>query len=190
MASEPDPLIAHVETFLGPIAGGWGADATGERLPFEIVRFDDAPDPDTATFMTLGLSRHQHQSATKAIRQELVLGVHSRHASTQLVSVLATVGELLVASNRPLLRGEVLPPRDAIVPGSPLTAFLATSPGSYPESFGIVESTEPPTVIVQLVPIAPAEVALIESHGWVWFGEQLAKQRIDVFDMERAVIRH
>lgn len=190
MANEPDPLIAHFESLLGPIASGWHTDASGERLPFQIVRFEHAPEPDATTYMTLGLSRHQLASASTTIRQELVIGVRSRFASTQLVSVLSTVGELVIASHRPLLRGEVLPPRDAIIPGSTLTAFVASPPGSYPESLDAFEDTDPPTVIVQLVPISRAEVALIDSHGWAWFEEQLAEQLKDVLDLERTGIRH
>ena len=53
-----DGLITHLEAFLGPIAGGWIEDANGDRLPFQVVWLEDAPEKDLATYSTLGLSRH------------------------------------------------------------------------------------------------------------------------------------
>jgi Suppressor of fused protein (SUFU) len=185
-----DGLIAHLEAFLGPITGGWIEDATGDRLPFQVVWFDDAPEKDLATYSTLGLSRHALESPTKTIRQELLVSVDKRFATPQLGSVLSTIGEMLLAEHRPVLRGEVLPPRDAIVPGSALSAFYAAAPVALPDSFAAFDGTDPHTVFVWMVPISAAEADLIGSHGWAWFEDQLVKQQPDLFDLRRRDIAH
>jgi hypothetical protein len=185
-----DGLIDHLEAFLGPITGGWNEDAGGDRLPFQVVWFDHAPDKNLATYSTLGLSRHALESATKTIRQELLISVDKRFASPQLGSVLSTVGEMVLAEHRPILRGEVLPPRDAIVPGSSLSAFYAAAPVALPDAFAVFEKSEPHTVFVWLVPISASEAELIDSHGWVWFEDQLVEQQPDLFDLTRRDIAH
>ena len=185
-----DGLPAHLEAFLGPIRGGWIEDATGDRLPFHVVWFDDAPERDLATYSTLGLSRHALESPTKTIRQELLVSVDKRFASPRLGSVLSTLGEMVLAEHRPILRGEVLPPRGAIVPGSTLSAFYASAPVALPDAFAVFEGSEPHTVFVWLVPISAAEAGLIGSHGWSWFEDQLVEQQPDLFDLARQDIAH
>ncbi|MDP9244628.1 MAG: suppressor of fused domain protein [Chloroflexota bacterium] len=141
-----DGLIDHLEAFLGPITGGWIEGATGDRLPFQVVWFDDAPEKDLATYSTLGLSRHALESPTKTIRQELLVSVEERFASPQLGSVLTTLGEMVLAEHRPVLRGGVLPPRDAIVPESALSAFYAAAPVALPDAFAVFGGSQPHTV--------------------------------------------
>ncbi len=185
-----DGLIDHLEAFLGPITGGWTEDATGDRLPFQVVWFDDTPEKDFATYSTLGLSRHALESPTATIRQELLISVDRRFASPQLGSVLSTFGEMVLAEHRPVLRGEVLPPRDAIVPGSTLSAFYAAAPVALPDGFAVFDGSDPQTVFVWLVPISATEAGLIDSHGWSWFEEQLVVQQPDLFDLARRDITH
>lgn len=185
-----DGLIDHLEAFLGTITGGWTVDSTGDRLPFQVVWFDDIPEKDFATYSTLGLSRHALESPTKTIRQELLISVDKRFASQQLGSVLSTVGEMVLAEHRPVLRGEVLPPRDAIVPGSTLSAFYAAVPVALPDAFAVFEGSDPPTVFVWLVPISAREAGLVGAHGWSWFEDQLVEQQPDLFDLRRRDIAH
>jgi Suppressor of fused protein (SUFU) len=185
-----DGLIAHLEAFLGPITGGWIEDATGDRLPFQVVWFDDAPDQDLVTYSTLGLSRHALESSTKTIRQELLVSVDKRFATPQLGSVLSTIGEMLLAEHRPVQRGEILPPRDAIIRGSMLSAFYAAPPVALPDSFAEFDGTDPHTVFVWMVPISAGEADLISSHGWAWFEDQLVEQQPDLFDLRRRDIAH
>jgi hypothetical protein len=183
-------LIAHLEAFLGPIAGGWMEDATGDRLPFQVAWFDDAPEKAMATYCTLGLSRHGLEAGTKTIRQELLISVQKRFASDQLGNLLSSLGEMVLAEHRPILRGEVLPPRGAIVPGSTLSAFYAAAPVALPDAFAAFEGSEPHTVFVWLIPISAAEADLIASHGWSWFEDQLVQQQPDLFDLTRQDIAH
>jgi hypothetical protein len=185
-----DGLIGHLEAFLGPITGGWIEDVTGDRLPFQVVWFDDAPEKDLAMYSTLGLSRHALESPTRTIRQELLVSVDKRFASPEVAGVLSAVGEMVLAEHRPILRGEVLPPRGAIVPGSTLSAFYAAQPVALPDAFAVFEGSEPHTAFVWLVPISAAEAELIGSHGWNWFEDQLVTQQPDLFDLTRRDIAH
>jgi hypothetical protein len=147
--SLPDEgLIDHLEAFLGPIMGGWTEDATGDRLPFQVAWFDGAPEKAIATYCTLGLSRHALETGTKTVRQELLISVQKRFSSAQLGNVLSSVGEMVLAEHRPILRGDVLPPRGAIVPGSTLSAFYAAAPVALPDAFAAFGGSEPPTVFV------------------------------------------
>jgi suppressor of fused protein SUFU len=97
---------------------------------------------------------------------------------------------MVLASHRPVLRGHVLPPREAIVSGSPLSAFYAAAPVGLPDSFAVFEASEPATAFVWLVPISGVEADLIGSHGWVWFEDQLVEQQPDLFDLMRRDIAH
>lgn len=187
---DPNGLIAHLESFLGPIAGGWARDANRQRLPCQVVWFEEAPDRGLMTYATLGLSRHALQSSTKTIRQELLLSVRRSFGSTQLVGVISTVAEMLLARHQPLLRGDVLPPAGPIVSGSTLSALYAAIPVLLPDAFAVFEGSEPPTVFVWLVPVTAVEADLIGSHGWSWFEDQLVEQQPDLFDLGRPGILH
>jgi hypothetical protein len=185
-----DGLIQHLETFLGPIAGGWTEDAAGARLPFQVVRFEGRPRGNVVTYAILGLSRHVLELPSKTVRQELVMAVDRAFATTDVVGVLATVGELLLERHMALLRGEVLPPRDPLVAGSRLDALYAAQPVMLPDEFAVFAGSDPPTVFVWLVPVSAREAAIIGSHGWDWFEEQLVAQQPDLFDLARGDIAH
>lgn len=51
-----DDVIGHMESFLGPMEGGWSVNAAGDRLPFKVLRFARAPVAGSVTFTTLGVS--------------------------------------------------------------------------------------------------------------------------------------
>jgi hypothetical protein len=186
-----DPLIDHLEAQLGPIAGGWSQDSAGVRLPFQVVWFADAPSPGITTFATLGLSKHLlGQPTSSDVRQELLLMAQDRFRSDRLVSALAAVGELVVERHEALPRGQTVPMGSPLVPGSSLDGFYATIPVILPDAFALLDSTDPPTVIAWLVPIAASELSLIESHGWRWFEARIEEQQPDLFDLYRDPIRH
>lgn len=185
-----DGLVEHLESFLGPISGGWSTDESGQRLRFQVVRFDGAPDERSVTYLSLGLSRHELGLPTKTVREELLVSVHREWASDRLASVISTIGEELLGRHRALLRGEILPPREPITPGSQLAAFYAAAPVLIPDAFGSYAGSTPPTVFVWLVPITATESELVASHGWEWFESQLEAQQPDLLDLGRDGIVH
>lgn len=153
------------------------------------MRFDDAPDDGLVRYSTLGLSRHVIDLPDKAVRQELVMCLQRRFAGNGIVSVLATVGEMLIARHQALLRGEVLRGSGSIPPGGSLDSLYAAAPVMLPDEFGTYPS-DPPTVFVWLVPIHDAEAALVATHGWLWFEQQLVERQPDLYDLRRAEIDH
>jgi len=50
------------------------------------------------------------------------------------------------------------------------------------------EETLPPTVIVWLVPILPAEAAYVRDAGWEQFEDLLERSDVDLFDLQRASV--
>ncbi len=187
---EPNDLVQHLESYLGEITGGWSEDGDGERLPFQIVRFDGRPEPGLTTFSTLGLSRHVVDLPTRSVRQEVVMTVDRDFATPSITSVLATVGELVLQRHHGLLRGEVLPARDALAPTARLDALYAAAPAMLPDEFATFFGSEPPTVFVWLMPISNREADLIATHGWDWFEDRLVEQQPNLYDLARADIRH
>ena len=185
-----DDLVAHLETYLGPIRGGWTEDGRGVPLPVPVVWFADAPEPGVVTLATLGLSRHRLPSGQKDVRLELVLSVESRFRSDRLLGALTAVGEEVVARHRPLLRGDVVPMGDGLVAGSPLDTFYIAPPVMLPDAFAVLGATEPPTVFAWMVPITSVEAGLVESRGWRWFEDLLVQQQPNLFDLERGPIEH
>jgi hypothetical protein len=188
--AERDDLVQHLESYLGEIAGGWAKDAANERMPFQIVRFEESPEHGLTTYSTLGLSRHVLDLPTKSVRQELVMTVDRVFATPSVVSVLTAVGELVLDRHRGLLRGEVLPPRGALVPSARLDALYAAAPVMLPNEFATLLGSNPPTVFVWLVPISNREADLVATHGWGWFEDQLVEQQPDLYDLDRRDIRH
>jgi hypothetical protein len=188
--SEGNDLVQHLERYLGEIAGGWSEDGRGERVPFQVVRFEERPEPGLTTYSTLGLSRHVLGLPAKKVRQEIVMTVDRAFASPSVVGVLATVAELVLKRHHALLRGEVLPPRDALVPNAKLDALYAAAPVMLPHEFATFFGSDPPTVFVWLMPISHREADLIATHGWDWFEDRLVEQQPNLFDLARADIRH
>lgn len=184
----PDDLIAHLETHLGPLAGGWAEDSAGVRLPFQIVWFPDAPSPGLITFATLGMSRHVLHANSKDYRLELVMSIDDRFQSARIVSALVSIGEEVVARHEPLRRGDIVRMGDGLAEGSPLASLYVAAPTLLPDTFAVVDSTEPPTAFAWLIPITGAEVELVERHGWPWFEDRLEREQPDLFDLQRRSI--
>jgi Suppressor of fused protein (SUFU) len=183
-----DSLVQHLEAFLGPIAAGWAEDGSGQKLPFQIVRFDPREGESHVTFATLGLSRHILGSPSRETRQELVIAVQKEWVATEIVGLLVSLGELVVERHRALLRGEVLPPRGRIVPGSTLEGIYVSPPVFAPDDFTVFDGSKPPTIIAWMVPISRPEADAIDAHGWSWFEGRLAALQPDLFDLGRPSI--
>ena len=183
-------LVAHLETYLGAIAGGWSRDAAGVPMRFQVVRFDDRPDQGLVTYSTLGLSDHVIDLPMKAVRQELVMAVRRPSAGPHVVSVLATVGDWMLERHQGLLRGEVLRNGGAIPEGGSLDSLYASVPVMLPDGFATMATTDPATVFVWLIPVSDEEAGLVATHGWPWFEERLIERQPDLFDLNRSAIVH
>lgn len=181
-------LIAHMEAFLGPIDGGWSEDAAGRRLPFKVLRFINSPIPGATTFATLGVSDVAVSMPDgRLVRQELVFSAYDRYASAAIATALHDVAVDVVSSGRALLRGSVCA-GSFEVPGVAHDLYC-TMPIFFPEGFQAWRGSDPPTVFVWLVPIAPVERRLVDVTGWEELERLMETQDPDLLDLERPPLR-
>ncbi len=113
-------LVEHFEKVLGPIHTGWELDPDEKPMPFQIVRFAGGSDAHSVGYATLGLSRYPLSSPTsgRPIRQELLMLVSDALSPDRILSLLLQVGSAALGAGRALLRGDVIGPAGALVPGS------------------------------------------------------------------------
>lgn len=177
-------IVGHFESHLGQIAGGWSDDEGSGSL--QVVRFPGQPVPDVSCYATLGLSEHVlAMPRGREVRQELVFCAYDRFPAGDVASFLMSFGESLVPGHRALLRGDVIGPGEAVIPGSSLNAVYASVPVVFDDSFGTYERSTPATVVVWLIPLSAAEAGFVRQKGWSAFEELLEDADPDLFDLER-----
>jgi len=156
-------------------------------MPFQIVRFSGGSDADSVGYATLGLSRYALSSPAsgRTFRQELLMLAPESLVADRVVSLLLQVGSMALASQRPLLRGNVIGPADSIVPASDLRALYVTMPVYFPDEFATFADRDGDIVVAWLVPIATGEADFIAARGWDVFEDQLAEQDPDLVDFHR-----
>lgn len=181
------PLIAHVERFLGRIEEGWSRDADGKPLPFQIVR-TRGPTASSVAFSTLGLSNVSLQSraSKRNLHLELILTIKNGSEARWIPAILQQVATEVVRSGNPILRGDLVGPRDALFPNSNKTALYAAPPVCLPEAFASCELRPGLEVAYAwLVPVSSGEAKLIEHHGWNYFEDCLEREDPDLLDVQR-----
>lgn len=183
-------LTEHFERDLGPIEVGWTSDADGNRLPFQVVKFDRVPLRGLAAFATLGLSRHPVQSRTsgKEIRLELLLLVHADQTSGPFPAILQDIAKETILAGKSILRGDVLGPKGPLTPGSAMEAFYVTAPVYLPDEFASADEDGNSIVIAWLVPVSGQEAAFIRDRGWPAFEDLLVEVDPDLADLNRPSI--
>lgn len=188
MAREPvPPLIAHLERHLGRMARGAAAPAGEFRV--QLAVFKDQPSPGATAYATLGLSHHLLRDPSgREYRQELLGCSHECFDALVPEGNLLTIAADLIREHRALLRGEVVGPRGAIVPGSTLEAYYSAIPVYFPDALATFGGTAPPTVLVWLVPITHAEAHFVFAQGWSAFEDVLVERAPDLLDLKRATV--
>lgn len=176
-------LIAHMESFLGPIARGWTVDSTGASVPFQVVQYAGDATNGSDSFSTIGLSQFPLRSRTsgKRVRHELLMMVRHQIPASSPVGILQQVGTELIASHSALLRGDVVGPRGPLFEGSQMEALYSTIPVYLPDDFAACGDT----VIAWLVPLSDSEAAFVTDHGWEVFESRLAIDDPDLTDVRR-----
>jgi hypothetical protein len=190
-AKTQNAILKHLETYLGPVAVGWTRNADGVSMPFDVLRFDNAPNAGTVTFATVGLSQHtqRSQQTGKIIPQEFMMSCHDDQKDLSFPAVLQQVGAQASRQGRALLRGEVIGPRGQLFPGSQMTALYAAIPIYFPESMhSMIPSTGGETVFVWLLPLYESEAKLVAAKGWETFERRLAEMDPDVTDLGRPAV--
>ena len=177
-------VIAHMESFLGPIESGWSKTEADKRLPFRVLRFAGVPIPRAATFATLGLSDVTLALPDgRLVRQEFVVSVYDKFDSAPIVTALHDVAVDAARLGEALLRGSVCAGSFEL-PGL-ISDLYCAIPLFFPEEFHVWRGSDPPTVFVWLVPITAPERQVVEERGWESFERMLESEDPDLFDIDR-----
>lgn len=169
-------VLAHFERHLGETVGGWSQDASGVRLPFDVLRFVDVPHRGCASYVTVGLSEHKLAGPRKDVRLELIMGLRADAAPP--VAVMAGIGEEILARHQPLLRGDV------VKVGGTIEWVYATVPVYYPDGLAQFDDV----AVCWLVPVFESEAQFVKRHGWDPFEDRLAEADPDLTDLGRSPV--
>jgi hypothetical protein len=181
-------LIAHLESFLGPISRGARGDGS-TPAGLQVVWFaDDTPFPGATTLATLGLSRHRLSQPSGDLRQELMLHLPTTGQPANAAGVLFQLAGELLATHRGLPRGELVGPRGRLFAGTAMTALYVTVPVYLPDEFAVCDSSTGPIVLTWLVPVTDAEVQYVRIHGWRALETAFESEDPDLTDLSRASI--
>lgn len=174
-------LVQHLEAQLGPIVDGFG-----DQAALNVVRFADRPQAGVTTYCTLGLGQHLLRLPSgKQVRQELLLSVHDSYDPVAVASALLTLAERLIQDHRALARGEVMGPSAPLIAGVRARAVYASLPVVFDDALMTFHGTNPPTVLVWLIPMPPEEAEYVRDHGWEPFEEALESAEAELWDLNR-----
>lgn len=179
-------VFDHLESWLGPMADAESAFAEEAEREFKIVRFEGQPVRAALTYVTLGVSQIPLlvPDGTK-VRQELLFTCYAHHAARRPQDLLHVIAGDLLRDGRALLRGQVLGPAGPLFPGSRVEALYGGVPVYFDEGFHALETTEPPTDLVWLIPISQTEADFVAANGWSRFEDTLVETDPDLLDIER-----
>lgn len=180
-------FIEHVEKYLGKISLGWKDKSVTDGL--QVVSFSHSPFEAVDTFMTIGLSHHELTvSDKKKVRQELVFSTSDTELSNLIVSCLFFICESILKDHSALLRGQVvrLPKEAAEKLG--FEAVYCAIPVFLDDDLATFNGSQPPTVIVWVIPIYKSEADFIDVNGWDKFEDVLEEKDPDLFFLRRAPV--
>lgn len=182
-----DPLIEHLESYLGKISNGWVLSESTNAI--QVARFVDKPVEKTSTYVTLGLSRHiLKMPHSREVRQELVFSAHNQFNGGAIASFLLTFCDFLLTKHDALLRGQVIGPDSPVIPGIKMDSIYSSIPVLLEDSFATCERVSPPIVFVWVFPLYASEASYVENNGWNNFEDLLEKNDPDLLDLNRLSI--
>ncbi|MFF3818729.1 suppressor of fused domain protein [Streptomyces bluensis] len=184
-------LIKHLEDRLGEIRYGWSYNEAGRPMPFKVACLGDGSIPDVDSYATVGLSQTDLISRTsgRVIHQELFISVKSEFTDGPYPGILQQIGLDLIMDDAALLRGDVVGPRDPILPHSKIEAFYCAIPVYYDDEFSVAQiEGEIDIVITWLIPITRREADFVLREGWEKFEDELVRHDPDLLNPFREEI--
>jgi hypothetical protein len=184
-------LIEHFEARLGRLASGWSVDSNGEKIPFQVARFEAGRFADTLSFATIGLSSTPLLSTStgRLLRHEVFCTVKASFGEHNLPGLLQQVGMLAIEKEEAILRGEVIQLSGRLFDDSSMVAFYAALPVYFDDSFAVCRLDSGRQVaIIWLVPVHQAEAHQAHAKGWQSFEDLLVATDPDLFDPYRASV--
>jgi Suppressor of fused protein (SUFU) len=181
-------LINHIEFHLGNIEYGWSENADQITQRFQIIKTAKGPIESTTTLMTLGLSDYalKINGKEKTIRHEIVILQRKDDFHQEIVGILQQIGNHLLESCLPLLRGEFIGPLNALFEGATVNGFYVSSPAYFPDSFSSFKSSHYGNIVmVWLIPITLSESNFLRTNGWEAFESLLETKDPDLLNLRR-----
>jgi hypothetical protein len=182
-------ILSHLERSLGTVSKS--ITLVDQVYPnLHVVFFSDQPSIGLTTFSTIGLSNTILELRSgRQVRQELIFTVRSESYDTgDIASFLLTFSEELMKTGIALMRGEVVGPGDSIIPNVTCSGVYACGPVFFEKEFHVLTSTNPPTILVWLIPVLENEIKFIRQFGWDSFENELEKQNVDFWNLDRESI--
>lgn len=174
----------HIENYLGKIEKAW----TGPQ-GFQVIPFQVMPEEGITTFLTLGLSHHELElSSSKKVRHEFLFAANSSFSSQLIVNCLLSLCESVVEKHKAVLRGEVIHFPVEMLKDAPFNIVYCTIPTIFDDGFTTYYGSDPPIVIVWVVPIQHSEAHFITEKDWDAFEDIIVEKDPDLFNPNRPPI--
>jgi hypothetical protein len=188
MHSPTTNVAKHLEDRLGPIAFGWADRNSSVKV--QVVRFEQQPESNVNTYVTLGLSDWQLNMSRsgRKVRQELLLCATSQLSERDVASALLGIAERCIESGSAVLRGDVIELGRPLLNGTQMSAVYATNPTVFGERLLAVDPEQPPLVFVWLVPVTTDEVDFIRNRSWAAFEAELEAEDPDPWNIQRSSV--
>lgn len=184
-----DGLLGHLESYLGPIAGTWSHDPSGDELPFEIAHYvsskkggSKAP-RGTEIYSTLGLSNYP--LGRERLRIEMLMIVPARTTPGAIPPILLHAGSMPVAANAVPEYGDTFTDVAALREISPMDTLYVGRPLYQPPEFERLVTGRRRVYFQWLIPIYDVEAAFVEDNGWPEFEQLMWDLDVDPTDTTR-----
>ncbi len=139
--------------------------------------------------MTAGLSHHELSiSEEKKVRQELILPITDTGLSQRLVSLLLFICELILKNHDAVLRGQVIRLPVEATEKLGFDGVYCSIPVFLDDNFATFKGSQPPTIIVWIIPIFKDEADYVDANGWSKFEDLLEEKDLDLFSLKRGSI--
>lgn len=180
-------LPEHISTFLGSIEDAWPAEADSQGL--HVVKTSNTPAQGVTAYATLGMSNTiLRVPGERTARQELVFAAYDRFPAPDIAAFLLAFGATVLSLGEALLRGDMIGPQNALIPGVAANSVYCTSPVPFDGGLATYDGSEPPTVFVWILPVTGEEAEFVMRNGWSKFEELLESREPDLWDLNRASV--
>ncbi|WP_185247219.1 suppressor of fused domain protein [Chryseobacterium bernardetii] len=178
-------LIEHIEKYLGAITSGESVnnDEFGKLI---FCKFQNQPNNNITTYLTLGLSDHiLNLKEKKWARMELLAGVYSSQENSKMNDLLLYISDRMLRTHNAILRGQAIGIPDNIFDNKGLKSVYVSIPVFFEDGFATFEETTPATIFAWIFPLYENERDFINKNGWNKFEDELEVADCDFWNLNR-----
>jgi hypothetical protein len=154
-----------------------------ERL--HVLRFDTGARDDIATYVTLGLGGIVVRQEAGDVRQELMFECYQQFAGYAWASVLTFVAGRVALDGSAVAAFEVIDLDPTLRTVTGFDALLCYTPIYHSPALQMIARTDPPTVVVWLLPLYRSEAAMARRAGWEPLVSLFEASQPDFHDLKR-----